>query len=94
MVPNCTLQPEDKVLITEHVLEQWGLSPKQCVAYGDSSSDIALFRWLPNTVAVNARGPLADLAIKSYVGDDLREAYTLGRSLVDDDEVEQVVPRT
>ena len=81
-----TLQAEDKLLITQHVLGQWGLSNQDCIAYGDSSSDIALFRWLPNTVAVNARGPLADLAVKSYVGDDLRQAYILGRSLVDEDE--------
>jgi len=87
-----TLQAEDKLLITQHVLGQWGLSNQDCIAYGDSSSDIALFRWLPNTVAVNAREPLTDLAVKSYVGDDLRQAYILGRSLVDEDELEQRQP--
>ncbi|ORW64220.1 haloacid dehalogenase [Mycobacterium saskatchewanense] len=80
-----TLQAEDKLLITQHVLAQWGLSPRQCVAYGDSSSDVALFQWLPNTVAVNARAPLTDLAAKSYTGEDLRKVYLLGRSLIDQD---------
>jgi phosphoserine phosphatase len=81
-----TLQPKDKQLITQHVLGQWGVSAGNCLAYGDSSSDIDLFRWLPNTVGVNAKGPLADLAVKAYEGNDLRKAYALGRSLVDENE--------
>ena len=68
------------------MLGQWGVSAANCVAYGDSSSDIDLFRWLPNTVGVNAKGPLADLAVKAYEGNDLRKAYALGRSLVDENE--------
>lgn len=79
-----TLQPKDKQVITQHVLGQWGVSAANCVAYGDSSSDIDLFRWLPNTVAVNAKGPLADLAATAYEGEDLRDAYIRGRSLVDE----------
>lgn len=93
VIANSTLLAEDKVSITQDILELWGLSPTDCVAYGDSASDVALFSWLPNTVAVNARGPLADLAAKSYVGDDLRKAYLLGRSLVDEDDVERIVQR-
>jgi len=79
---NSTLSPEDKVLITKHVLDAWGAGVSSCVAYGDSTSDIDLFTWLPHTVAVNAKAPLADLAAKSYEGNDLRNAYLLGRRLV------------
>jgi phosphoserine phosphatase len=79
-----TLMPQNKKLITQHVLGQWGVSADRCLAYGDSSSDIDLFRWLPYTVGVNAKGTLAHLAVKLYEGDDLRAAYILGRSLIDE----------
>lgn len=82
---NSTLSAEDKVLITKRVLDAWGASTSNCIAYGDSSSDIELFRWLPNTVAVNAKQSLVDLAAASYHGNDLRKAYILGRSLVNED---------
>ncbi|UMB68323.1 HAD family hydrolase [Mycobacterium paraterrae] len=78
-----TLLAEDKVSITREILALLGLGPQNCVAYGDSTSDVALFSWLPNTIAVNAKDPLNQLAAKSYVGVDFREAYRLGRSLVD-----------
>ncbi|MGH3377488.1 MAG: hypothetical protein ACRDP6_22380 [Actinoallomurus sp.] len=62
--------------------EQYDLSHSRCVAYGDSLSDAPLFRRLTKTVAVNADHHLADLATLSYRGDDLAEAYTLGRALL------------
>ena len=45
-------------------------------------SDAPLFRWLSNTVAVNADHHLAELAAVSYRGDDLADAYALGRALL------------
>ncbi|BBX62231.1 hypothetical protein MSAS_14050 [Mycobacterium saskatchewanense] len=93
VAPNSTLLAEDKVSITRGILALWGLSATDCIAYGDSRSDVALFSWLPNTVGVNAREPLTDLAARSYVGNDLREAYGLGRSLVDLNQAEQDVRR-
>jgi phosphoserine phosphatase len=53
------------------------------VAYGDSSSDVPLFQLLPHTVAVNATPALREIAAASYEGNDLRGAYALGRSLLD-----------
>lgn len=75
------LTPADKVTIVESALARHGLSDAECVAYGDSGSDIPLFRRLRRTVAVNAGAELAALAAISYSGSDLREAYRLGRSL-------------
>jgi phosphoserine phosphatase len=74
------LTPEDKVTIVNRVLVGHGLSTRQCLAYGDSGSDIPLFRHLPTTVAVNAGAELAALATVSYEGEDLREAYELARA--------------
>lgn len=79
--PADILTPADKVTIVESTLARHGLSEAQCVAYGDSGSDIPLFRRLARTVAVNAGAELAELAAINYTGPDLREAYRLGRSL-------------
>lgn len=77
-----TLVPEAKVEITEEALARFNLTPQQCVAYGDSTSDIRLFEWLPYTVAINANPALEALAAARYVGADIREAYALGRQLL------------
>jgi len=74
------LTPADKVTIVAATLARHGLTAEQCVAYGDSGSDIPLFRWLPYTVAVNAAAELDELAAIRYQGADLREAYRLARA--------------
>jgi phosphoserine phosphatase len=79
--PAGILTPADKVTIVEAALARHGLSERQCIAYGDSGSDIPLFQRLPHTVAVNAGSELSALAAVSYSGPDLREAYRLARSL-------------
>lgn len=78
--PAGILTPADKVSIVDATLARHGLTPADCVAYGDSGSDIPLFRWLPNTVAVNAAAELADLAAIRYEGKNLLEAYRLARA--------------
>lgn len=78
--PAGILTPADKVTIVDAALARHGLTARDCVAYGDSGSDIPLFRWLPNTVAVNAVAELAELAAIRYDGTDLREAYRLART--------------
>jgi phosphoserine phosphatase len=45
-------------------------------------SDVPLFRQLTNTVAVNGDRHLAELATLSYYGNDLADAYALGRTLL------------
>ena len=52
---------------------------EDCIAYGDSMSDAALFAAVPITVAVNADAHLSGLSRHSYSGADLREAYELVR---------------
>ena len=79
---SATLMPMVKVTITCSALAARDLRPTDCVVYGDSSSDIELFRTFPNSVAVNATPVLASLAATSYVGTDIREAYALGRQLI------------
>ena len=78
--PAGILTPADKVTIVDATLARHGLTPNECVAYGDSGSDIPLFQHLPHTVAVNAAPELASLAAIRYQGKDLRAAYRLARA--------------
>lgn len=71
------LSPEAKVRIADQLCAEFGVSRAQCVAYGDSMSDAALFAAVPVSVAVNADGHVRDLASAEYRGADLREAYAL-----------------
>ncbi|MFB9838084.1 HAD family hydrolase [Actinoallomurus acaciae] len=80
--PAKILTPDDKARIVEEMCERYGLTHSRCVAYGDSMSDAPLFRRLTKTVAVNADHHLAGLAAVSYRGNDLTEAYALGRALL------------
>ncbi|GAA0713205.1 HAD-IB family phosphatase [Dactylosporangium roseum] len=81
--PARILTPEHKVLVVDDLLQRHALPRSRCVAYGDSMSDAPLFRSLEATVAVNADRHLAGLAASEYRGDDLLEAYRLGRSHLD-----------
>ncbi|AWZ04087.1 MULTISPECIES: HAD-IB family phosphatase [unclassified Streptomyces] len=71
------LTPERKVMIADRLCERFGVSRADCVAYGDSGTDVALFDVVPLAVAVNARPFLAERATHVYEGRDLREAYQL-----------------
>ena len=76
------LQPEHKVEITLDLVSKLGLSVSDCVAYGDSTSDVELFRELRRTVAVNATPATKVLAATSYDGHDMWDAYQIGRRLL------------
>jgi phosphoserine phosphatase len=78
--PAGILTPADKVTIVNRTLSRLGLTTAECLAYGDSGSDLPLFRHLRHTVAVNASADLAALATIRYDGDDLRDAYRLARA--------------
>ena len=80
--PANILTPGDKVRIVEDMCARYGLTMRQCLAYGDSMSDAPLFRRLAKTVAVNADDSLAGLAASGYRGNDLSEAYRIGRTLL------------
>ncbi|MFD9339506.1 HAD family hydrolase [Streptomyces sp. NPDC060028] len=71
------LTPEGKVTVADRLCAQYGVSRGDCVAYGDSLTDVALFDAVPRSVAVNARPYLAERATHVYTGRDLREAYQL-----------------
>lgn len=85
--PAEVLTPESKPRIALALMEQYDVRPEGCVAYGDSSSDLPLFRTLKNTIAVNASSSLREIAAASYEGDSLWEAYSLGRALLDQQKV-------
>ncbi|BBG00878.1 MULTISPECIES: HAD family hydrolase [Pseudonocardia] len=77
------LTARHKVDITRSVLAELGVCESRCVAYGDSTSDVLLFEHLHNTVGVNCQESLRSSAAVVYDGDDIRAAYTLGRSLLE-----------
>ncbi|MFJ6939278.1 HAD family hydrolase [Streptomyces sp. NPDC101132] len=71
------LTPARKVEVADRLCARFGVSRQDCVAYGDSATDAALFEAVPVSVAVNARPHLAAVATHVYQGFDLREAYRL-----------------
>ncbi|MCP3755008.1 HAD family phosphatase [Streptomyces sp. TBY4] len=71
------LTPERKVTVADQLCARFGVTRADCVAYGDSSTDVALFEVVPVSVAVNARPYLVERATHVYEGRDLREAYQL-----------------
>lgn len=79
--PECVLTPDSKVDIVHRLIQKYGVSASDCIAYGDSSSDVPLFKVLPNTVAINGSSAVKQLSAASYDGDDIWEAYMIGRSL-------------
>ncbi|KUM98048.1 hypothetical protein AQI95_41395 [Streptomyces yokosukanensis] len=78
--PRKILSPADKVTAVDRVCRALGLGRDSCIAYGDSASDIPLFRELSHTMAVNADDALRGLARYQYDGDDLRVAYRIART--------------
>lgn len=80
-----TLVLEDfhKVEIVERVVADGGFAKDRVIAYGDSYTDIPLFRTGMRSVAINASAEVEALAARRYRGDDLRRAYSLARSLLD-----------
>ncbi|MFZ0678949.1 HAD family hydrolase [Candidatus Binatus sp.] len=81
--PQLVITPDSKVPIAIELMKRHGVTSDDCVAYGDSSSDIPLFKMLTRTVAVNGVPALRKIAAASYEGNDLWGAYVLGRLLLD-----------
>jgi phosphoserine phosphatase len=77
--PAGVLSAAAKVKITDRLCEKFGVSRADCLAYGDSFSDVELFGAVPVSVAINADQHVAALATHSYAGRDLWEAYELVR---------------
>jgi len=76
-----TLMPEAKVTITHAALAARNLGEDDCVVYGDSSSDVELFKSFSRTVGINPSPSLRALAATRYQGTNIREAYLMGRLL-------------
>lgn len=76
------LTSQDKVRITWRLLAEHGIAEADCVAYGDSTSDVDLFGALGKCVAVNADARIRSMATASYDGTDFWEAYSIGRRLL------------
>ncbi|EHU1703118.1 HAD-IB family phosphatase [Acinetobacter baumannii] len=74
------LTPHDKVKITQKVLKDLGLNKTECIAYGDSGSDIPLFQYIQKNIAINGTESLTHLAKVKYTGNNLFDAYQLSRS--------------
>ncbi|MFF1709888.1 HAD family hydrolase [Streptomyces sp. NPDC058268] len=77
--PTGILNAAAKVKVANRLCEEFGVGRSDCIAYGDSLSDLDLFGAVPVSVAVNADHRLVGLATHSYVGRDLRKAYELVR---------------
>ncbi|WP_328537849.1 HAD family hydrolase [Streptomyces sp. NBC_00344] len=75
--PAGILSAASKVRVADQLCTEFGVGRDDCVAYGDSMSDVDLFGAVPLSVAVNADHLLAGLATRVYTGGDLREAYGL-----------------
>jgi phosphoserine phosphatase len=81
--PNGILAPATKVRLVDELRGRYGLSRSDCVAYGDSESDLPLFRVIPLSIGVNADPHLDGMTTLDYRGNDLREAYRRVRSAID-----------
>ena len=83
LTDTATLMPETKVDITRSVLANRNLGEQDCVAYGDSGSDLELFKSFSRTVGINPTPALGALAATHYWGTSIREAYAMGRRFID-----------
>ena len=83
------LTSPDKLKITNNLLSELGLSHDSCIAYGDSMSDFDLFKALPNTVAINAKQPIRDIARVCYEGSSMWNGYSAGRKLLENHGVKE-----
>jgi phosphoserine phosphatase len=77
------LNPDDKPRLAARFCAEHGLDMRDAVAYGDSMSDVFLFREVGFRVSVNGDHHLAELADTAIVGTDLMPAYLAAREWCD-----------
>jgi phosphoserine phosphatase len=77
------LNPADKPRLAARFCAEHGLEIRHAVAYGDSMSDVFLFREVGLRVSVNGDGHLAGLADIAVEGTDLMVAYRAARGWCD-----------
>jgi phosphoserine phosphatase len=77
------LNPEDKPRLAARFCAEHGVALQDAVAYGDSMSDVFLFREVGLGVSVNGDHHLAELAGIAVEGSDLMLAYRAARAWCD-----------
>ena len=77
------LDPEAKPRLAAHFCAEHGADLRDAVAYGDSMSDVFLFREAGLRVSVNGDHHLAELADIAVEGEDLMLAYSAARRWCD-----------
>jgi phosphoserine phosphatase len=77
------LNPQDKPRLAGRFCDEHGARLEQAVAYGDSMSDVFLFREVGLRVSVNGDHHLAELADIVVEGSDLMLAYRAVREWSD-----------
>jgi phosphoserine phosphatase len=75
--PDFILGPEDKPKMVAILMRQLGVRLEDVVAFGDSDSDVPLFRMVPCTVAVNAQPCVRTIARYHYNGTNILDALGL-----------------
>jgi phosphoserine phosphatase len=71
------IESKDKLRLARELCEKLALKFDDTVAFGDSISDVHLFKNLTHTVSVNGDHHIHDLAAHHYTGLDLQEAFQL-----------------
>ncbi|MDV8015942.1 HAD-IB family phosphatase [Rhodococcus sp. IEGM 1241] len=74
------LEDYHKVHIVDDLTRTHNIEPHHVIAYGDSYTDIPLFRTNITSIAINATPLVESLATHRYRGNDLTAAYTLART--------------
>jgi phosphoserine phosphatase len=77
------LEPRDKPRLAAAFCSDHGITLRDAVAYGDSMSDVFLFREVGVRIAVNADAHLTGLADVAVEGTDALLAYRAARRLLD-----------
>jgi phosphoserine phosphatase len=71
------INPEDKPRIASMLASEFNVPPERIAAFGDSHSDIPLFRTVTHSVAINGSDDVVSLARHCYIGTDCSEAAAL-----------------
>ena len=67
--------PEDKLKIVNIVRAQYGIHLKDCIAFGDSFTDLEIFKKLEVTMSINGSPEFESYAKFTYSGASLLEPY-------------------
>lgn len=71
-----SLEADDKLQITKQLCRKLNLSFAETAAFGDSISDVPLFKNLSHTVSINGDHHIKEIASHHYNGLDLLQAFS------------------